>query len=139
MYLDYPDTIGFQGKMNIEFLQWVLDIYRMCVSFKISKLIPILSISHRIRDHFVHALSQGDMTLLWALAAKIAKFIGPTWDQSGADRIQVDPMLAPWTLLWECLIRWKSFMTWMDMYQSILKIETMMNYAGNFESQRLLS
>ena len=29
----------------------------------------------------------------------IAKFMGPTWGPSGADRTQVDPMLAPWTLL----------------------------------------
>ena len=26
------------------------------------------------------------------------KVYGPTWDPSGADRTQVDPMLAPWTL-----------------------------------------
>ena len=29
----------------------------------------------------------------------IARFMGPTWGPSGADRTQVDPMLAPWTLL----------------------------------------
>ena len=29
----------------------------------------------------------------------IAKFMGPTWGPSGADRTQVGPMLAPWTLL----------------------------------------
>ena len=29
----------------------------------------------------------------------IAKFLGPTWGPSGADRTQVGPMLAPWTLL----------------------------------------
>ena len=29
----------------------------------------------------------------------IAKFIGPTWGPSGADRTQVGPMLAPWTVL----------------------------------------
>ena len=29
----------------------------------------------------------------------IAKFMGPTWGPSGADRTQADPMLAPWTLL----------------------------------------
>ena len=29
----------------------------------------------------------------------IARFIGPTWGPSGADRTQVGPMLAPWTLL----------------------------------------
>ena len=30
---------------------------------------------------------------------QIAKFVGPTWGPSGADRTQVGPMLAPWTLL----------------------------------------
>ena len=29
----------------------------------------------------------------------IARFMGPTWGPPGADRIQVGPMLAPWTLL----------------------------------------
>ena len=28
-----------------------------------------------------------------------ARFMGPTWGPSGADRTQVGPMLAPWTLL----------------------------------------
>ena len=27
------------------------------------------------------------------------RFMGPTWDPSGAERTQVGPMLAPWTLL----------------------------------------
>ena len=29
----------------------------------------------------------------------IARFMGPTWGPSGADKTQVGPMLAPWTLL----------------------------------------
>ena len=29
----------------------------------------------------------------------IARFMGPTWGPPGADRTQVDPMFAPWTLL----------------------------------------
>ena len=29
----------------------------------------------------------------------IARFMGPTWNPPGADRTQVGPMLAPWTLL----------------------------------------
>ena len=33
--------------------------------------------------------------------ALIARSMGPTWGQSGADRTQVGPMLAPWTLLSE--------------------------------------
>ena len=32
-------------------------------------------------------------------ASLIARLMGPTWDPSGADRTQVGPMLAPWTLL----------------------------------------
>ena len=35
--------------------------------------------------------------------ALIARFIGPTWGPSGADRTQLGPMLAPWTLLSGCL------------------------------------
>ena len=33
------------------------------------------------------------------LSSPIAKFMGPTWGPSGANRTQVGPMLAPWTLL----------------------------------------
>ena len=33
------------------------------------------------------------------VASLIARFMGPTWDQSGANRTQVSPMLSPWTLL----------------------------------------
>ena len=39
---------------------------------------------------------------MWSMFCKmsqIAKFIGPTWDPPGADRTQVGPKLAPWTLL----------------------------------------
>ena len=36
----------------------------------------------------------------WSFAtALLAKFMGPTWGSSGADRTQVGPMLALWTLL----------------------------------------
>ena len=33
------------------------------------------------------------------MSTLIARFMGPTWGPSGADRTQVGPMLAPWTLL----------------------------------------
>ena len=36
---------------------------------------------------------------LAAFQSLIARFMGPTWGSSGADRSQVGPMLAPWTLL----------------------------------------
>ena len=40
----------------------------------------------------------------------IARFMGPTWGPSGADRTQVGPMLAPWTLLSRSVteMKWKS-------------------------------
>ena len=34
-----------------------------------------------------------------AVYTMIARFMGPTWGPSGADRTQVGPRLAPWTLL----------------------------------------
>ena len=34
-----------------------------------------------------------------SLLSLIEKFMGPTWGSPGADRTQVGPMLAPWTLL----------------------------------------
>ena len=38
-------------------------------------------------------------TLPYPWPTLIARFMGPTWGPSGADRTQVGPMLAPWTLL----------------------------------------
>ena len=35
----------------------------------------------------------------WSDNTLIARFMGPTWGPSGADRAQIGPMLAPWTLL----------------------------------------
>ena len=46
---------------------------------------------------------KGDHALLLIIRRKrfllVARFMGPTWGPSGADRTQVGPMLAPWTLL----------------------------------------
>ena len=40
----------------------------------------------------------------------ITRFMGPTWGPSGADRTQVGPMLAPWTLLpGIILVSWAQF------------------------------
>ena len=38
-------------------------------------------------------------SLFWSMWSLIARFMGPTWGPSGADRTQVGPMLAPWTSL----------------------------------------
>ena len=37
--------------------------------------------------------------VLFGNPSQIARFMGPTWGPPGAERTQVDPMLAPWTLL----------------------------------------
>ena len=37
----------------------------------------------------------------YGMVTLIARFMGQTWGPSGADRTQVGPMLAPWTLLSE--------------------------------------
>ena len=54
----------------------------------------------RMRHHYdqwwCNALHSGDTPKGISL---IARFMGPTWGSSGADRTQVGPMLAPWTLL----------------------------------------
>ena len=61
-----------------------------------------------------HDLKFSSITLLWLVGLNmcwyclnrklpvvtvIARFMGPTWGPSGADRTQVGPMWAPWTLL----------------------------------------
>ena len=40
----------------------------------------------------------GDLAMSYT-STLIARFMGPTWGPSGADRTQVGPMLVPWTLL----------------------------------------
>ena len=42
---------------------------------------------------------QGTNYLIIRVTPLIARFMGPTWGPSGADRTQVGSMLAPWTLL----------------------------------------
>ena len=46
------------------------------------------------------------------LASLIARFMGPAWGPSGADRAQVGPMLAPWTLLSGFIRRLLSLTYW---------------------------
>ena len=42
---------------------------------------------------------QQQLFYLDMIYAPIARFMGPTWGPSAADRTQVGPMLSPWTLL----------------------------------------
>ena len=45
-----------------------------------------------------------DWSITASTTSQIAMFMGPTWDPSGADRTQVGPMLAPWTLLFDSIM-----------------------------------
>ena len=60
----------------------------ICNAVKIYSRTPNLRYAIR---HFIIAIS--------ILIHPLARFVGPTWSPSGAARIQVGPMLAPWTLL----------------------------------------
>ena len=54
------------------------------------------NLSRKLRFVFKQAPYQYDSHKMVTL---IARFMGPTWGPSGADRTQVGPMWAPWTLL----------------------------------------
>ena len=40
-----------------------------------------------------------EQEVTWLQNALIARFMGPTWNPAWANRTQMGPMLAPWTLL----------------------------------------
>ena len=52
-----------------------------------------------INNKIVHRRIYNTHTFDMIVGSLIARFMGPTCDPSGADRSQVGPMLAPWTLL----------------------------------------
>ena len=58
----------------------------------------------------------------------IARFIGPTWGPSGADRTQAGPMLAPWTLLSEtCIWLCNSILVWYNIWPHNLMSKEMLS------------
>ena len=65
--------------------------------------------------------------IVW-VAGMIAKFMGPTWGPSGAERTQVDPILAPWTLLSETLC---DKLTW-SLWNLIRAMRVQLRYLSNF-------
>ena len=54
--------------------------------------------SHPLTSHLIHSRAN-KATCYGCKASLIARFMGPTWGPSGADRTQVGPMMVPWTLL----------------------------------------
>ena len=80
-FMGSPETIEkwYCNKTVVQILTFT-DIYQSCFSGA---------------DVILNYIDQIDQTK----TPQIAKFMGPTWGPSGADRTQVGPMLAPWTLL----------------------------------------
>ena len=71
----------------------------------------------------------------------IARFMGPAWGPSGADRTQVGPMLAPWTLLSEKIKTWLSQSPWHELlfwcwYQQNNFIKRLLGYNIHDEFSR---
>ena len=70
---------------------------------RVPRILPnTCRLSHLMQLSFLFWLLA--MFLYWAcdsfpVPSLIARFMGPSWGPSGADRTQVGPMLAPWTLL----------------------------------------
>ena len=60
----------------------------------------------------------------------IARFVGPTWGPSGADRTQVGPMLDPWTLLSGAVASKMGTITW----SIIVKSRKLVQNEGWFSS-----
>ena len=56
----------------------------------------INTVAANVLAHYVAGHQQPHMILAISL---IARFMEPSWGPSGADRTQMGPMLAPWTLL----------------------------------------
>ena len=55
--------------------------------------------SKAVSDYWEQTQNQSCHSTLHVTPTLIARFIGPTWGPSGADRAQVGPMLASWSLL----------------------------------------
>ena len=61
-----------------------------------------------VRIHLRSVMSEADIKgrdrllhpTVSVVSTLTARFVGPTWGPAGADRTQVGPMLAPWTLLY---------------------------------------
>ena len=81
----------------------MLNCSRMCSSMSSEHYVyAIVSCG----DHSINKMPLCAVFFFWVpwlwirlLITLIARFMGPTWGPSGADRTQMGPMLAPWTLL----------------------------------------
>ena len=95
------ETFGGKIKLYLsitQLLRW--GIYQKKARIRLSYIVNIMAADD--------LATQGAIALNWpcnpgiwptAVSALIARFMRPTWGPSGADRTQVGPMLASWTLL----------------------------------------
>ena len=95
----------WQNRSNAINYGCVVDIVQSVVQRYWQKYLDIkcgLLLMHSKQEHVDKKSLTGTANNVYALIplhTLIARLMGPTWDPSGADRTQVGPMLAPWTLL----------------------------------------
>ena len=78
-------------------------------------------------DHHTHTSCE----IMYQKATLIVRFMGPAWGPSGADRTQVGPMLAPWTLLSEKIPSITMVLTclyWSESHDDVIKWKYFSSY-----------
>ena len=94
-YLDDWEWVTAAGEVLLMFLSDSTDAHQgFSLYFE-----PIEKVSTAGMNHLMTVSVMSFIIIIYL----IARFMGPTWGPSGADRTQVGPMLAPWTLLSGCL------------------------------------
>ena len=81
---------------GVEFILRSMEIYSHFLFFRKTEMTQVV-------EHLpiIVCLFSWHLEWLWrTMRFQIARFMGLTWAPPGADRTQVGPMLAPWTLLW---------------------------------------
>ena len=108
--------------------------------------------SHKIQHQFCYTCytlsccSSSISSFVWSMYPLIARFMGPTWGPSGADRTQVGPMLAPWNLLSGSIyfrvaaLEWVKSSDWPDATEVMLKdMATIHQYQPTTNHNKALS
>ena len=74
----------------ISYVEFISNTYNERVIIRVPVTLELMGTTRNRVRHGVAAMRA---------TTPVARFMGPTWGPSGADRTQVGPMLAPWTLL----------------------------------------
>ena len=81
---------SLKSKTLFQNIQKIMQMY-----FSYFIVVRMWSFTHTIQAYVTHPHGQ---SYDYPTATLMTRFMGPTWGQSGADRTQVGPMLASWTL-----------------------------------------